>query len=477
MKRLNYLIEQLLDVRRAEKGKLAVQLHEHDIVAFTRKEISHFNFAIHQKGLKCNIISPPSKEFKTAFDSGMLAKVYFNLISNSLKYTDNGEITVVIDEVNKNDYDILDSSPFKTFVKVEVQDTGRGIAQEKLAMVFERFYQEDTTYGKGYGIGLSHTFQLIEAHNGYIEAESKLNQGTTIRFFIPVVDYSKKEKDKLVSNEDDIYRETGSDIIIKDPKPIKPSIKTILVVEDNADMRSYLKSELIKSYNVLEAEDGIKGLEMAENFDIDLIVSDVMMPNMDGMTFCYHIKTNLKTSHIPIILLTAKTGKKHKYKGIETGADDYISKPFEMEYLLLRIKNLLKSREQLRKIFQNSISLLGPSSVTVNSIDEKFLKDLMESIEEGIPNSEFSVSSLEKNLGMSHSNFYRKVKSLTGLSGKELLNEMRMKRAKQILIDNKKIRVDEVAYMVGFSNPKYFGKSFKETNGISPSEMKRKKRP
>lgn len=472
VKRLNYLIEQLLDVRRAEKGKLSAQLHEFDIIGFTKKEISHFSYAMKQKGLDYNISGPISGHLMVSFDPEMLSKVYFNIISNALKYTDQGEINVSVGEVDKKDYEILKDSTFKTFVKVEVQDSGRGISQEKLAKVFKRFYQEDTTYGKGYGIGLSHTLQLIEAHNGYIEAESELGQGTTIRFFIPLIHRLETESSNLVTSEDDIYRDDTDDFIEEDTVPQNAEAKTILIVEDNADMRTYLKTALKYNYKVLEAEDGVKGVKLAENFDIDLILSDVMMPNMDGMAFCHHIKTNLKTSHIPIILLTAKTDKKDKYKGIETGADDYISKPFEMEYLLLRIKNLLHSREQLRKIFQSRDTLLEPSSVTVNSIDEKFLKDLMKAIEEGIPNSEFSVNSLEKTLGMSHSNFYRKVKSLTGLSGKELLNEMRMKRAKQILLDNNSIRVDEVAYMVGFTNPKYFGKSFKDYFGVSPSKMK-----
>lgn len=473
VKRLNYLIEQLLDVRRAEKGKLKTQLQEQDIVAFTKREIAHFTYAIFNKGLKYSVNCPPGK-LMVGFDSGMLSKVYFNLISNALKYTDKGKISILIDKVKKHDHIILNDSIYESFVKVEVSDTGKGISKDQLTKVFKRFYQEDNTYGKGYGIGLSHFYQLIEAHDGYIEADSEEKVGTTMRFFIPFVNCSETEKNEIIPSEDDIYREEPNEVLIKEPKATNNAAKTILIVEDNADMRFYIKSELIKEYNVLEAEDGIKGIEMAEDYDIDLIVSDVMMPNMDGMAYCHHIKTSLKTSHIPIILLTAKTDKKSKYKGIEIGADDYISKPFEMEYLVLRIKNLLQSREQLRKIFQSRGTLLEPSSIKVNSIDENFLKDLMETLEKGIPDSEFNINSLEKDIGMSHSNFYRKVKSLTGQSGKEILDQMRMIRAKQILKENKKIRIDEVAYMVGFTNPKYFGKSFKETFGISPSEMKRK---
>ena len=474
VKRLNYLIEQLLDVRRAEKGKLAAQLKEQDIVAFTEKEIAHFTYAIQKKGLTYNVNCPKEKLI-VGFDKAMLSKVYFNLMSNAIKYTDSGKIEIQIDSVNKEDYQILKNSKYHVFVKIEVKDTGKGISKNQLDKVFKRFYQEDTTYGKGYGIGLSHSYQLIEAHDGFIEADSEENLGTTIRFFIPDTNVFKVERKETVVSEDDLYREDDNDTLIEEVSSYNSASKTILVVEDNADMRTYLKSELKDAYNVLEAEDGVRGLQMAQDYDIDLIVSDIMMPNMDGMTFCNKLKSDVKTSHIPIILLTAKTDKKSKYEGIETGADDYIPKPFEMEYLVLRIKNLLDSREVLRAVFQKRGTVLEPSSVTVNSIDEKFLNDLMVSLEEGIPDSEFSVTSLESQLGMSHSNFYRKIKSLTGKSGKELLDEMRMKRAKQILVDNKHIRIDEVAYMVGFSNPKYFGKSFKETFGMSPTEMKKRK--
>ncbi|WP_366520168.1 two-component regulator propeller domain-containing protein [uncultured Carboxylicivirga sp.] len=474
VKRLNYLIEQLLDVRKAESGKLVAQLQPMDIVAFSKEEIAHFTYAIHNKGLKYNIKSN-SSQLMLSFDPSMIAKVYFNLVSNALKYTDYGEINISIEKVSNVDYNILKISEYESFIKVEVSDTGKGISSLQLDRVFERFYQENTINGKGYGIGLSHTRELIEAHNGVIEVESQENIGTTIRFFIPDITTTLDEAVKPLTNEDDIYKEKNNETSVEETGSTNKFAKTLLIVEDNADMRSYIKSELIKEYNILEAEDGLKGIEAAENNDIDLIISDVMMPNLDGMAYCKHIKTNLKTSHIPIILLTAKTDNQSKYKGIETGADDYISKPFEMEYLVIRIKNLLQSREQLRKIFQKKGTVLEPSSVTVNSLDEKFLKDLLAALENGIPDSEFNVSSLEEKLGMSHSNFYRKIKSLTGQSGKELLNGMRMNRAKQVLMDNKNIRIDEVAYMVGYTSPKYFGKSFKETFGISPSEMKEKK--
>jgi len=235
-------------------------------------------------------------------------------------------------------------------------------------------------------------------------------------------------------------------------------------------MRNFIGNELKSHYNILFASDGVEGLRIADSKMPDLIISDVMMPNMDGIEFCEKIKSNIKTSHIPVILLTAKIDMETKYKGIETGADDVITKPFEVEHLKVRVKNLLHSREELRKLFQKS-HFLEPSAVTVTSLDEKLLTKLKQAIENGMSDSSFSINSLESDMGMSHANFYRKIKSLTGQSGQELLQNMRMKRAHQILSVNKGIRIAEVAYMVGFTNPKYFSKCFKETFGYAPSAL------
>jgi signal transduction histidine kinase/ligand-binding sensor domain-containing protein/DNA-binding response OmpR family regulator len=471
VKRLNYLIEQLLDVRRSEKQKLHAETREQDIIEFTKQELSHFSYAINQKGLKSEVKSPHDS-IVLKFDAGMLSKVYFNIISNALKYTDTGKITVTIDYAKKVSESILSNSDFNDFVKVEIKDTGIGISKDKLKKVFKRYYQENSIYGSGYGIGLSHTQQLIEAHQGFIEAESNEVKGTTIRFFIPVKDLSSNLKTAKL-NEDDIYRTQEDQLLLEQTETDDNQKKTVLIVEDNADMRSYIKTEITELYNVLEAEDGLKGLELTEEHDIDLIISDVMMPNLDGIKFCEKIKSNLSTSHIPVILLTAKSESQSKYQGLEIGADDYISKPFEMEHLTIRIKNLIQSREKLKELFQKEGFSFEPSAIEVNSLDEKFLNDVMAEIEKAIPDSEFSISTLEELMGMSHSNFYRKLKSLTGKSGKEILNEMRMKRAKQILLTNKKVRIDEVAYMVGFSDPRYFGKIFKDTFKVSPTQMKK----
>lgn len=468
VKRLNYLIEQLLDVRKAESGKLLAKRNTEDIVSFTNNEVAHFSYAVQQKGLKLNVKSN-SESILASFDRAMLSKVYFNIISNAIKFTEKGKIEIFISRERKENYEITKNAPFNSFVKIEITDSGRGISQEQKEKIFDRFFQDKEHSGKGYGIGLSHTKELIDAHQGYIEVTSTENVGTTIRFFIPDIETNGENKKVSASSPEDIYVNAES-LTETETEQVKNKEKTILVIEDNADMRSFIKSQLKKDYNVIEAPDGLEGWKEAVQHHPDLIVCDVMMPHMDGIELCNKIKSNLETSHIPFILLTAKVDLKTKYDGIKTGADDYIPKPFEMEYLAIRIKNLLESREKLRRRFQKS-DILEPSAVTVTSVDEKFLSELMDAINEGIPNSDFSINTLESKMAMSHAKFYRKIKSLTGQSGQELLQSMRMKRAHQILSEKKELRIAEVAYMVGFTNPKYFSKCFKETYGFAPSEL------
>jgi len=469
VKRLKYLVEQLLDVRKAESGTLYPKVQCLDITAFTNVELGHFSYAIKKKGIELKHLNSNEK-ILACFDPEMLSKVYFNVISNAIKYTKTGNISIFIKETSRSEFSILKSGMHDTYVGVEIKDTGTGISKDQQQHVFERFYQDKKKTDKGYGIGLSHTKELIEAHQGFIEVESEENVGTTLRFFLPDLE----DKDMLVKNNEvsteDIYIQNNTDgETIEDE--INETVKTVLVAEDNLDMLTYIKNGLKGAFNVILANDGKEALELALRKTPDLIVSDVMMPNMDGIEFCEKIKSNIKTSHIPVILLTAKVDQETKYEGIETGADDFIPKPFEMEYLIIRINNLLQSRENLRKIFQNNVNL-EPSVVTVNSIDERFLTSLMDAIEENITDENFSINSLESKLGMSHSSFYRKIKCLTGQSGQELLQNIRMKRAYQILSDKKGLRVAEVAYMVGFTNPKYFSKCFKEMFGYAPSELK-----
>jgi len=471
VKKLKYITEQLLDIRKAEASNLTVKLQTLDIISFIKTESTHFTHAIKNKGLDFFVLSNESAIY-TAFDTDMISKVFFNLMSNAIKYTHQGGITIHIEKKSQKLPERLKNSTYNSFIRIDFQDSGEGIDPQELNKIFDRFYQGKGKSEKGYGIGLSHCKDLIEALGGDIEAFSEKGVGTTISFLIPEIkaEVNQPETEFIAAKTGDIYVEPANDLTIEDYLPDNASLKKILIIEDNADMRNFIRNELKREYKVFEANDGSEGLKMAEKYAPDLIVSDIMMPNMDGIEFCKIIKSNISTSHIPLILLTAKVDTPTKYEGIEKGADDYISKPFEMEYLLLRIKNILKSREQLRQLFQKSSSF-DPSAVTVTSLDEKFLSQLLKAIEDGIPDPEFTVNLLKSTMGMSHSNFYRKIKNLTGQNGKEILFSMRMKRARQILTDNQGIRISEVAYMVGYSNPKYFSQSFKVFYGVLPSEI------
>ncbi|MFC2080002.1 two-component regulator propeller domain-containing protein [Bacteroidota bacterium] len=468
--RLRYLVEQLLDIRKVETGKLKARPVRIDLLELIQNEAAHFELALKEKGLSFRILMR-EEEIITMADHGMVEKVIFNLLSNALKYTEQGEILVNLSRIKHEEMAVLwPDCMMADYIKVDIQDSGKGMSAGKEEKVFERFYQDPDNKGKGYGIGLSHCRDLVKAQNGYITVKSTVGFGTTFSVYLPHIIPENQNTSTFIEKGSDITGEFPEVVADYTPKENvqNEDFQTILIVDDNPDLRSYLRSGLENSYNIFEAVNGEEGLLKAGKIYPEMIISDIMMPKMDGVEFCKRIKSDIQTSHIPVILLTARTDMETKLKGIETGADDYISKPFDMDYVCMRVKNILKTREHLKNLFRKN-SELEPSVVTVSSPDELFLKKLMRIIEQGIPESDFSVDSLEQGMGMSHTNFYRKVKSITGQSGKELLQNVRLKRAVQLLTQNK-IRISEIAYMTGFSNPKYFSKCFKEKYGVRPSE-------
>jgi YesN/AraC family two-component response regulator len=366
-------------------------------------------------------------------------------------------------------------NPAKEFAKIWVKDTGIGIKHDKIDRIFDRFFNDSqSATDSSYGIGLSHCKDLIEVMKGSITVESIQGNGSTFTVYLPMeLNNIEQTIEAIPTIKNKVIKENYSDNNEEITSAKLSKSQTILITEDNPEMREYIKSCLSEHYNILEAENGAEGFELAKKKMPDLIVSDFVMPIMNGIEFCEKIKTTLETSHIPVILLTARTDNEIKLKGIETGADDYISKPFETDYLFAKIKSLIKSRDLLRQLFQNNI-VFEPSKVTVTSTDEKFLTDLMNEIEKGIPDSEYTVDSLEKAMAMSHAKFYNKTKNLTGLSGKELLQDFRLKRAAQIITEND-VSVADVCYMVGFSDPKYFSACFKAKFKATPTEYKANK--
>jgi DNA-binding response OmpR family regulator len=372
------------------------------------------------------------------------------------------------------------------FVQITVKDTGIGIPPEDLPHIFDRFYQAGDAYAKdtqGTGIGLALTKELVELHHGEIEVSSEVGKGTTFTVRLPlgkehlqpeeIADAGYQMPDTGYSSETadiDISgtRDQASGIHSQSPNHQITKSPSILIVEDNPDMRTHIRELLDKSYKVVEAVDGEDGLAKAAEINPEMIISDVMMPNMDGFQFCEKIKTDERTSHIPVILLTARASGESKIEGLETGADDYLTKPFDAKELRVRVNNLIEQRRKLQERFRREITV-QPGDITVTSIDEKFLQRAINIVEEKISNSDFNIDQFCSEIGMSRPTLNRKLRALTGLSTNEFIRTLRLKRASQLL-QQKSATIIEIAYEVGFNNPSYFAECFRKQFGKSPSE-------
>ncbi len=423
------------------------------------------------------------KSILTSFDFDKLEKIVFNLLSNAFKYTeDKGVIEISISkykvENGENSSEGLTSVPY---IQIVVKDTGKGIAPEHLEHIFEKFFQvKDHTkiYTTGSGIGLNYIKELVEVHGGKIYVSSTLGIGTTFNVFIPITNVDSELANQIPEDyTPKVYLSNNIQPVIEQVASSEKMEKkakhaeTILVVEDDMDLMNYLHGSL-SDYEVILAKNGIEGVEKAKEFQPDLIISDVMMPEMNGIELCKVLKNDLITSHIPIILLTARTLIEHKIEGIEIGADDYIEKPFSLKLLLARVKNLIDSRRQLRERFRNEF-LFEPKDVTITSSDEKMIKNMMEMIENNLSESQFNVDELCKHFYLSRSHFTRKIKQLTSLSPIELLTSFRLKRAAKLVAQNK-LPISEVAYMVGFEHPNSLSRAFRKEFGVSPTEYAEK---
>ncbi|MBN2484374.1 MAG: response regulator [Bacteroidales bacterium] len=467
-KRLLNLVNQLLDFRKLEVSGLKLNPSMGDIVAFLKEMAVSFTDLALKKKIALKFRSG-IKELFMQFDHDKMEKIMFNLLSNAFKYTlENGEITVEIDYIDE-----IDLVPGKKHVsgnntkalQVKVRDTGIGIPADKLDKIFERFIQADKSnrvVEHGTGIGLSLTLEFVKLHGGEIWSESIEGQGSSFIFKLPV----EKQIISLGSDGQLIaVNEIDSASALKKTDSLLP---VVLIVEDNEDLRFYLRDNLGYKYNILEADNGKTGTEMALAEIPDLIISDIMMPVVDGIELCRTIKTNASTSHIPIILLTAKTSDEQKKTGFEEGADAYVTKPFSFEVLDMQVKNLINQRKSLKELFNKKIEI-NPSEISVTTVDEKLIRKALEIVEQNISNPGFSVEQLGRELGMSRVHLYKKLLSLTGKSPIEFIRVLRLKRAAQLL-QKSQLRVSEIAYEVGFNNPKYFSRYFKDEFNMLPSE-------
>lgn len=465
-RKLQSLIDQLLDIRRVELGEVKLKAAKGDIVYFTKQISASFQSIAEKKKIDLSFQSKATT-IDLWFDWDKMEKILNNLIANGIKYTPiEGQVIIAIHE------DLMDDH-----VSITVADNGRGIAKDQLDKIFKRFYrvEHDTRETEfGFGIGLSYTKELVELHHGKIKVDAIENQGSTFSIHLPLGNgHLKKEERVQYSKAGELLSEcTTLDSLISslEQPTTEQKSSTILIVDDSKEIRTYLADFFRSDFTVLEACNGVEALYISKDKQPDVIISDVMMPKMDGIAFCHQLKSNLITSHIPIILLSALSAVRHRIKGIETGADRYIGKPFNIELLKAEVLNLIKSRAQLKQRF-SATHKLSISSFSPSKKDEKFIREVIKVIDKHLDDAQFDKEGLLQKMHMSHSSMYRKLKSLTNLSVNGFIKRIRLNRAMTMLSDPD-MNISQVAYKVGFTDPKYFSTCFKSAFGKNPSEFK-----
>jgi signal transduction histidine kinase/ligand-binding sensor domain-containing protein/DNA-binding response OmpR family regulator len=480
--RLLNLINQLLDLSKLESGLYRISVSRGDISGLLRGLVMSFSDLAKSKHISLNYVESPSFKKtwlreKLYFDQDVMEKILTNLISNAIKFTPaKGTITVTAC--------IRKWINTEGMFEISITDTGIGIAKDKLPFIYNRFYQLDSSSAKeqgGTGIGLAYVKEQIDAHKGRIAVMSKPGKGTTFRLRFPLgtsafsPDQIVSEKQQTGIRKDNSPAPQSEDLLLNnlDSPEKEPSNgkSVILVVEDQEDVRHYISQSLQNEYHVLESSSAKDGIRLAEESIPDLIVSDVMMPVMDGFQFCQNIKSNEKTSHIPMILLTAKAEEKSRIQGLASGADDYLVKPFNTRELLARIKNLIETRHMMREKFSSN-AVIKPSEISVTPRDRNFMEKMLSVVEKNMDNERFNVDELAREVGMSQSQLHRKLKALINQSANHFIKSVRMHRAMELL-QKEAGTISEIAYKTGYLDPGYFTKSFKSFFGKLPSEFKK----
>lgn len=461
-RRLMNLIDQLMDFRKSELGQLKLNAAPGEIVSFINEIYLSFALAASQNNI---IYTFDSKEKKIDcyFDRSYLEKIAFNLLSNAFKFTPAGG-TIGIQLYIEDKWIVL-----------EVKDSGKGIPPEKLSLIFERFYRIDENNSKpGSGIGLALTKRLVEQHHGAIDAAGEVGKGSIFTVRIPL--NAEVYHDDEISTDAEIRSEGLPAPLIemdasfdeKVPDATNEKTETILLVEDNAEIIRYISENLEEKYLIKSAANGKEALDLIMQEEPTLVVSDIMMPVMDGLSFCKTVKQNVKTCHIPIILLTAKTSVDDQIEGLHLGADDYVVKPFEMNLLEAKIQNIIKTRKRLKELFSKSNDI-KPEAIAFNNLDKEFLEKAVIIVEKYLADAEFSVDQFAQEMGMSRSNLHLKMKAITGGSATDFIKKIRFNEALKLLEENR-YSVAEISYMIGFNSPSYFSTSFKKHFGYLPTE-------
>lgn len=456
---LTQLVSEILDFRKVQNGKMELRLSDFNLAESMKQWIMLFSASAQKKHITISMDAPDTIMLRA--DQDKIERICYNLLSNALKYTsEGGEISLMAKEEGGR-------------VMISVTDNGCGISSDELPYIFDRFYQAKNA-GRGTGIGLAIVKAFTELHHGEVSATSIEGKGSTFTIHIPVrqkgeVTNQPTEKiEQLVepSSAEEVPNQARHiDELIQPYQTDKPEV---LIIDDNIDIRTYLRSVLSEKYNVSEAADGKAGLELARKIVPDIVLSDIMMPVMDGLAFCQQLKTDKAISHIPVILLTARSLDEQRAEGYEHGADAYLSKPFSLRLLLSRIDNLIESRKKLNQTWSKGVEDDEIGNIS-NEIDKSFLKQLRKIIQENLANSDLSVEQIGDEIGLSRVQLYRKVKALTGYSPVEIVRKARLTRARHLLQTTERT-VSEVAYAVGFSTPSYFSKCYKDEFGESPKK-------
>ncbi|MBC8184383.1 response regulator [candidate division KSB1 bacterium] len=503
-RRLLRLINQLLDISKLESGRMPLQVRPENIVKLLKYLVHSFDSLAERKRITLRFQAPvrSTESYEPALivyiDRDKFDKILTNLLSNAFKQTpEGGGISVAVSsQIHQNGFNsrtvLVDSELAGDVVEISVSDTGPGIPADQVDKIFDRFHQVDSKQTRGQsssGIGLALAKELVELHHGAISVETAAGHGTCFVVQLPLgknhlqpheIESEAYRKEEFAETSSVVVEalqdaESRSDELVPtgdDEEVGHENATVILIVEDNCDVRTFIREHLDRSYQILEAGDGEQGIKKAQTFIPDLIISDVMMPGIDGYELCRILKTDEKTSHIPIILLTAKASHESKITGLETGADDYMVKPFNEKELRVRIKNLIEQRKKLRERFSREISL-QPADIAITSVDERFLQRTMDTVEQSLSDPGLNVESLARQIGLSRVQLHRKLRALTDLSASGFIRCFRLKRAAQLLA-SKDGNVAEISYKVGFNNPSYFAECFRKQFGQLPSHYTKK---
>ncbi|SDK98468.1 Signal transduction histidine kinase [Catalinimonas alkaloidigena] len=470
--RLLQLINQLLDISKLEAGNVKLEPTEGDLLGFLKSIV--YSFSSLAEGKRVELLFESTREQLYAyFDRDKVEKIVSNLVSNAFKFTpEGGRVEIRVRTVGQTLND-------REMVEIVVADTGIGIPADRVEKIFDRFYQVDGSHTReqeGTGIGLALTRELVALHGGVISADSELGKGSRFTVRLPL-----QLQERLLPAEESMVAPPRKPSIVFETEDAFPTplttddeqVPLLLIVEDNTEVRRYIRESFDTLYRVEEAVHGQEGLNKAIQLVPDLIISDLMMPRMDGIELCRRLKTDERTSHIPVVLLTARASVESRLDGLETGADDYITKPFHPQELRVRVRNLVESRRKLRERFGKEVVKrevkLEPSEIAVTSSDERFLQNAIGVVEKHMGNPDFAVDTFEQEMALSKMQLYRKLKALTNQSPNEFIRTLRLKRA-ATLLGAQSGTVSEIAYEVGFNNLSYFSKCFKELFDVTPSE-------